>query len=256
MPSRLCFYRDTIEKWITDRQSSILIGAGGKNDQDIFQSLGFKDVLISNINQPLLEKQLNSYRWSQQNLEALSFPDETFDYVVVHAGLHHCQSPHRSLLEMYRVARKAIIAFEPPDNMLVRLMQKAGLAQIYEYTAVQHNDGTSGGVNNTDIPNFIYRWSEKEVEKTINSFAPAAHHHFHYSYASDEPTPEFIGKNRAKYFLINLAKPVYTLWGRCFPKQQNLFAFMVEKPVLSQDIHPWLIEDDGVIKFNPDWKIL
>jgi ubiquinone/menaquinone biosynthesis C-methylase UbiE len=50
------------------------------------------------------------FSWSFQDAEQLSFEDEAFDYVFVHAGLHHCASPHRALLEMYRVARRGIMA--------------------------------------------------------------------------------------------------------------------------------------------------
>ena len=37
---------------------------------------------------------------------SFGFEDGAFDFVVVHQGLHHCHSPHRGLLEMYRVARR------------------------------------------------------------------------------------------------------------------------------------------------------
>jgi ubiquinone/menaquinone biosynthesis C-methylase UbiE len=45
-----------------------------------------------------------------QDAENLSYDDRAFDLVVVHAGLHPCYSPHRALLEMYRVARRCVVA--------------------------------------------------------------------------------------------------------------------------------------------------
>jgi hypothetical protein len=81
-----------------------------------------------------------------------------------------------------------------------------------------------------------------------------ARHRFSYAYASDEPTREFIGANKLKHLAISLAKPAYRLWGWCFPKQQNLFAFMVEKPNLVHDLQPWLIRDGDEIRFNPKWQ--
>ena len=246
MEQRLAFYRRTISKWIPDRQASILIVAGGKNDQDVFSQLGFTNVVISNIDQERSGNSFAPYAWSWQNVEALTCEDQTFDYVVAHAGLHHCQSPHRGLLEMYRVAKKAIIAFDPPDNLLVRLMQRAGLALVYEKPCC---GGRGGGVNNSEIPNYVYRWTEREIEKVINSYAAFARHRFHYAYASDEPS-SLIARSIAKRVMIQLAKPAYQLWGVCFPKQQNLFAFMVEKPVLSRDLHPWLVCDGPEIRFN------
>jgi hypothetical protein len=132
-------------------------------------------------------------------------------------------------------------------------MQTIGLAQIFEYTAVCCHNGQCGGVNNTDIPNYIYRWTEREIEKTINSYAPIARHRFHYNYGSGEPTREFIGSNPIKRAVIALAKPAYWLFGLCLPKQQNLFAFMIEKPVLSRDFHPWLSVEGSEVRFNPKW---
>ena len=40
------------------------------------------------------------YAWSRQDAEALDLPDGSFDLAAVSAGLHHCASPHRALLEM------------------------------------------------------------------------------------------------------------------------------------------------------------
>ncbi len=250
MEERLAFYRRTISKWIPDRQASILIVAGGKNDQDVFYELDFKNVVVSNISITDQETPTNSlapYAWSHQNVEALTYGENTFDYVVVHSGLHHCQSPHRGLLEMYRVAKKAVIAFEPPDNLLIRLMQRIGLALIYETPCC---GGQDGGVNNTDIPNYVYRWTEREIEKAISSYAPIASHRFYYAYASGEPSPPLTAGSVIKRVVIRLAKPAYRLWGMCFPRQQNMFAFMVEKPILSRDLHPWLVSDGSKIRFD------
>ncbi len=253
MKRRWLFYRNTISKWIPDRGASILIVAGGSTDRDVFLELGFSNVVITNLDREGPNESTAPYLRSQQNVEALGYRDGQFDYVVVHAGLHHCHSPHRGLLEMYRVAARGVIAFEPPDNVLVRIMQRAGLAQVHEYTAVRCQEGRHGGVNDSEVPNYIYRWTEHEIEKVISSCAPFAAHRFHYAYGSDEPTREFIGSNTVKSAFINLAKPAYRLLGLCFPTQQNLFAFMIDKPDLSRDLHPWLVRDGNEIRFNPRW---
>jgi SAM-dependent methyltransferase len=243
-----------MSRWIPDRNASILIVAGGKMDRDVFHELCFKNVVITNLNQNIPNQYITPYVWSQQNVESLTYQDQEFDYVVVHAGLHHCHSPHRGLLEMYRVAKKAIMAFEPPDNFLVRSMQKIGLAQIYEYTAVQGNNNDHGGVDNSEIPNYIYRWTENEVEKVILSYEPRVRHHFHYAYDIDEPSFAFTANSKVKRIIINIAKPVYKLLGLFFPKQKNLFAFYIEKPAIPQDLHPWLMIENSNIKFNPKWN--
>jgi hypothetical protein len=38
-----------------------------------------------------------------------------------------------------------------------------------------------------------------------------------------------------------------------FPKQQNLFAFYVNKPDILHDLHEWLKLENEKIKFNYHW---
>lgn len=255
MDARLSFYKETITQWIPDRNASVLVVAGGTNDRDVFSAIGFTDVVISNIDSRIKGDEFAPYQWSFQDAEALTYPNEAFDYVVTHAALHHCHSPQRGLLELYRVARKAAIAFEPCDNFTVRLMQRFGMAQIYEHAAVHYNDGKFGGVANTEIPNYIYRWTESEVRKTIDTFAPIAPHHFRFRYGSDKPDAAMRQKSPIKKIIISVMQPSYALFTKIFPKQQNLFAMMVEKPNLSLDLHPWLRrESDGSVRFDYAWS--
>ena len=248
MNRRLKFYSDTFSRWIPDRQSSILVVAGGVNDRDVLNQLGYVNVVVSNLASEMNSSDMLPFQWSQQDVEALGYGEGTFDFVVVHAGLHHCRSPHRGLLEMYRVARKALVAFEPPDNLVVRTMMHLGLAQTYENAVVCNNEGKGGGVNNTLIPNFVYRFTEREIEKTIQSFAPIAKHRLSYAYGYDEPAPEFIGKSRIKLGVVRLLMPLYKLFGLFFPKQGNLFACRIEKPELPEDLLPWLEKKDGILQ--------
>src|SRR5262249_10188229 len=158
------------------------------------------------------------------NAESLSYNDGAFDYVVVHAALHHCPSPHRALLEMYRVARRAAIMFESRDSLLMKLLVRLKFTDVYEPTAVYYNDCKFGGVNNTEIPNFVYRWTEHELEKTIASYAPYANHQFHYRYASDIPHLTSVQKRRGiRGAVLAVAAPLYRAFAWFFPKQQNLF---------------------------------
>lgn len=106
---------------------------------------------------------------AQQDAENLTYANGSFDVAVVHAGLHHCYSPHRALLEMYRVSRKQAIAFESRDSFLMRTAVRLGLTLDCEIDAIV---GDKGGVAETGVPNFVYRWTEREVEKVIASFDP------------------------------------------------------------------------------------
>jgi ubiquinone/menaquinone biosynthesis C-methylase UbiE len=252
--TRISFYKKTIDNWITDKSASILVVGGGETDRDVLRSLGFTNVIISNLDSRLKGDEFEPYQWSLQKAEELSYGKDEFDFVVVHAALHHCESPHRALLEMYRVAKIAAIAFESRDSLLMKILEKVNLTPSYEHVAVYYNDGKFGGVNNTEIPNYIYRWTERDIEKTVHTYAPYAKHKFQYMYGNDVPSSVGLQqKATIKQLVISISKPFYQIFILLFPKQQNLFAFYIEKPGIPEDLHEWLKVDGENIRFNYEW---
>lgn len=252
--NRIDFYQTTIEKWIDNKNASILVVGGGVTDRNVLFQVGYKNVVISNLDTRLKGDEFAPYQWSFQKAEQLNYKDGEFDFVIVHAALHHCESPHRALLEMYRVSKMGIVAFESRDSLLMKLLESLSVTQSYEHVAVYYNDGKFGGVNNTEIPNYIYRWTEREIEKTINSYAPYAQHRFYYEYGQDVPFQLTVEKKTTlKNTFVYIVKPVYKIFSLLFPKQQNLFAFYVEKPSVPKDLYPWLTMNNGELKFNYAW---
>ena len=110
--------------------------------------------------------------------------DESYDYVVAHACIHHCSKPHNGILEMYRVAKKGILVIESRDSLMMKIMTKLKFAEEYEISAISTPDsfGDQGGVDNSNIPNYVYRWTENEVKKLINSYNPKFEHQINYEY--------------------------------------------------------------------------
>lgn len=78
--------------------------------------------------------------------ENLPFPDQSFDVVTVHDGLHHLPNPHKAVAEMARVARKAIIVIEPARSWLTQQAVTAGWALDYEAAG-----------------NYVYRFREDKI---------------------------------------------------------------------------------------------
>ena len=62
----------------------------------------------------------------------------------------------------------------------MRLGVRLGAVDEYELGAVAAHGLRSGGVANTSTPNYVYRWTEREVEKTVASFAPHARHRIRF----------------------------------------------------------------------------
>lgn len=161
------FYCDVLSKLIASGRIStsdkVLVVCGGPLDESVMRTVGFQEFTVTNVD--------DAAAGHHQDAESLTYPDSSFDVVIVHAGLHHCHSPHRALLEMYRVAKKCAVAFEARDSLMMRLAVRLGLTMDYEVNAIQP-DGT-GGVANSDVPNFVYRWTERGVRTTIASYDPA-----------------------------------------------------------------------------------
>jgi ubiquinone/menaquinone biosynthesis C-methylase UbiE len=239
---------------IVRKDMSVLVVCGGDTDKKVFQGLGFTNVTISNLDSRMKGTEFAPYKWSFQDAEALTFADNSFDLVVVCAGLHHCPSPHRALLEVYRVARRCAVALEARDGFLSRIATRLGVVDEYEVTAVAGNNLQFGGVKNTAIPNYIYRWTEREVTKTIASYAPYARPEILWFHAFDPPFVVLRARKTPRALLLLYgAYPLLWLITRVFKSQCNLFGFAIRKPDLERNLFPWLTIEGGKPSINPRW---
>jgi SAM-dependent methyltransferase len=255
------FYDDVLNQLlhdgVVDTGMKVLVVCGGRTDKVVLQRCGFEDVVISNLGLRPAGKDLGSFRWSEQDAERLTFDDDSFDLVVVHSGLHHCHSPHRALLEMYRVARRVVLLFEPYDNLLTRLGVRLGIGQEYEYAGVAGDlgrGGHHGGVADTTIPNFVYRFTEREIVKAVHSYAPYARNDIRFFHRMRVPWGQLRRRrNRALCLAVQLAQPALKAVEMCAPRQSNNFAAVILKPDLSRTLHPWLRRRGGAVEVDSDW---
>lgn len=224
---------------------SVLVTCGGPPDRDALAEAGFTNVTITNVDRAGDDGALAPFAWERQDAEALTYADGSFDAGIVSAGLHHCRSPHRALLELYRVARRAVVALESRDSLLMRLGVRLGAVDEYELGAVASHGLRAGGVANTGTPNYVYRWTEREVEKTVASFAPHARHRIHYFREFELPNVLVATARGPRGAVLRLARPLVAGVTRALPRQANLFAFAIEKPTLPADLQPWMRLDDG-----------
>ncbi len=250
------FYHKTLKKILSDAVIStsdkILVVAGGKRDRDTLLKLGFAEVTITNLDYDRGVKNYDPFEWKREDVENLSYENNSFDWVFVHAGLHHCASPHRGLCEMLRVAKKGVCVFESRDSWLNKLANTFGLAPSYEIEPCALSNGVNGGVRNSHIPNYVYKWTENEVRKTVNSFIPEYKHRFLFFYGLAVPTERLaISKSRAKKIMATIGKVVLPVATFFLKKQGNLFAFVVIKNV---ELQPWLKMNNNEIIFDLEYS--
>lgn len=255
---RYDFVKNTLEnlikKGLIHKKDSILAVCSGIAERNLFHHMNFKSVTISSLDERMTKEDVDPFHWKFENVQQLSFGDDSFEYVFVSDGLHHCNFPHAALLEMYRVARKGIIVFESRDSLLMRLANLLKLSPEYEIEAVISHDFQYGGVNNTYIPNYIYRWTEREFEKVIQSNQPTARQSFHYFYGLNLPFSQAkMKKRKFKYYILCLIGPFVSAFSKLFKKQCNSFCMMALKPKIPHDLMPWLKFKNNEIKFNKNY---
>lgn len=222
--------REMVAAGILDPKASTLVLCAGILDYAVLMFSGFSNVTLSNLGAQ--ERDYAPYAWQSIDAEAISLPDGAFEQVIVHAGLHHCRSPHAGLCEMYRVAAKTAVVFEARDSALMRLAERFGATKNYEVQSVRKNGGSRGGLRDGPIPNFIYRWTEREVWKALAACDPTGEPNVSYYYGFRIPvaahSKNSSGVRRAVLLLASAAAKVAS---RLLPRQGNEFAFAVGKPV-------------------------
>lgn len=255
---RYAFVKSTLKqllkKGILKKEDHILAVCSGRPEHKLFMEMKFRNVTISNLDERIQENDFVPFEYRSENVQNLSFKNRSFDYIFVSDGLHHCRSPHIALLEMVRVSKKGIIVFESRDSFLMRTAVRLKLTFDYEVAAVATNNFQYGGVNNSHIPNFIYRWTEREFKKTIQSNLPEAMHQFYFFYGLNLPYDQLkLDKSKLKYYLLCGLAPFLAVFGKIFKTQCNSFCMIAMNPDIPKDLFPWLKMQNDQIQFNQSY---
>ena len=81
------FYKTNLKKLIKDKEAKILVVAGSQLDKQVFMDLGFKNVILSNLDSRMNQNEFKPYQWSFQDAENLTYDDDEFDFAVY---MQHC----------------------------------------------------------------------------------------------------------------------------------------------------------------------
>ena len=251
------FYFSMVAKLLSkgkiQRDMSVLVVCGEELDAEVFSLSGFRQVFVTNLDDPQKGPWRTGAARERQDAEALSYADASFDLVAVHLGLHHCRMPHKALCEMYRVARQGVLLIEPCENWLVKIGRRLGVGQEYEVHAVAANQLKKGGVNNTSIPNYVYRWTVDEVRRTIASFAPEFRPRMYFKKNLVVHWHDLrVKRNSIRLVLMVLAIPFLKACSFIIPGFGNNLGVYIEKAGPDQ-IHPWIASTDHGLRLNEKW---
>lgn len=230
--------QDLVRRGRLDPGAPTLVVAGDAVDREALLAAGFTDVTLSNLDERAGEDALAPYRWRHLDAEALDLADGAFAQAIEHMGLHHCRSPHRALGEMYRVVSSAVLAIENRDSATIRLARRFGLGADYELDAVRDGGYAAGGMRNGGTPNHVYRWTEREVAKTVASLDPAHRVPIDFVYGLRFPE-ERVARMRGWRRVVAEASrlPLSALAGIA-PRQANVFGFLIDKR--ARRLQPWM----------------
>jgi ubiquinone/menaquinone biosynthesis C-methylase UbiE len=246
----MSLYSDTVRRLVAegrlDPALPTLVVAGGPTDRQVLLDAGFTDVTISNVDERMVGNEFAPYKWMFLDAEDLRVEPGQYAQIIEHMGLHHCGSPHRGLLEMYRCAGNSVLVFENRDSLAMKIAIRLGFVPVYEFEAVAGNDYRFGGHRNTGVPNAVYRWTEREVEKTLASFDPAHDAPISYFYALRLPHHRVnMIANPVKKLAFKAALAPFSVAARLFPKQANEFGFFIDKR--GATLQPWIDPETGTL---------
>lgn len=231
--------------WQVDTNQSVLALGGGQEDLEILTACGFKNVILSNL----------ETRGLALDVENIALPDNSYPIVFAHAVLHHCRCPHKAVGEMVRVAQGHVIFIEPNDSPALRLLVRLRFSFPYEISAVASQDYLRGGMRDGPTPNYIYRWTGREVTKCVAAYHPerqthVSAHPFWDFYVNEY---ELLGRKESRVAqiaqklgprnVINALHFGQAIMNSLPPlrKQGNKFLCAISK----KDLQPWIEARDG-----------
>ena len=166
--------RQCMDSMGVDPLSDVLVVGGSAEDARTLRRVGFTRITLSNLLDPRPSEQadlddagIGAVRLDAENM---ALADNSYDLVLAHEMLHHCRSPHKALLEMLRVSRRHVILLEPNNSLAMRTLLKLRFSFPYELPAVIASGFQTGGMRDSSIPNFIYRWNAVDVYQTTASY--------------------------------------------------------------------------------------
>ncbi len=166
---------------------------------------------------------------------------------------------------MLRVARKHVVFLEPNDSFSMRLLTRTGFSFPYEIFSVVYHGYEAGGVRDSCVPIFIYRWSTNEVRKAVSSYLAEylflIHAHSYWDFDVGEEGLSVRKETRIRALtsvfgattLLAVLRILQVLLNLVpgLRRQGNKFFCCVEK---TGQLRPWLTAGEDKVTFNRSFQ--
>lgn len=265
----LAVLESCLQQQFIPRDGTVLVVGGGPDDAEMLARVSLQSFEMSNLPTEILRHEGEGFRSESSpvslDAEDLALPDESYDLVFAHEVLHHCRSPHRALCEMLRVSRKFVIFQEPNDSWFTRALTFCKFSFPYELPAVIDNGYIAGGVRDSQIPNYIYRWNRREAFKCVSSYVAerlfSIYSYPYWDFNATEKDLSLRNETRIRHLTGIVGTKnflrILRLWQRMLNstsitrRQGNKFFCCIVK--LDQ-LRPWLKAEGHQIVFDRDYS--
>ncbi len=171
--------KDCVEYFLNNKSLNILKPLLNKNntwltigDYNGLEAQYFKEnnqsVIASDISDIFLkaakeEKLID--RFSKENVEFLSFEEDSIDYVSCRQSFHHFPRAYLGVYEMIRVAKKGVILIEPIDilHTMPWMLLFKNFCDLFNVNLI--NKIWKNRFSWEKVGNYVFKISEREIEK-------------------------------------------------------------------------------------------
>lgn len=186
---------DLTEPFVQEKKSWLTVGDGYGFDANHFFKKGLDSTAsdIAGTFLPLSKERGFIEKYAVENVEHLTFADNSFDYVFCKEAYHHFPRPYLGVYEMLRVAREAVILVEPHDPIskmpfllaLRNIFDRFDTQALQKYWKNRYSFETVG--------NYVFKLSEREMDKLANgmglpavAFKGINNNYYHPSYGREK----------------------------------------------------------------------
>lgn len=212
------------------RKSKILVVSPSSQEVSFFFEKNYQDVtfgVYSKNDFKSLSSNAKFGNFIKIDAWYIRFKDKYFDYTFANAILHHIDLPHLAVSELYRVSKRGVLIIEGNDSLVMRISTYFNFSEEYEKSATINEQG---GLLGTSIPNYVYRWKEREIIKLLNSYNPEIFHKIYFAY-------DFYLKNEGvkkmhsvfKMAIRTVLEKFLNIFLLIFRKQGNLVSIYIDK---------------------------